>query len=302
VTLPLREGRPLRALVAIPALVALTLTLFAWPAARLEPRDLPLGVVGANAITGPSGAFSIHRYADEAAARSAIADRDVYGAVVADRGRTTLLVASAASPVVAQLLERALASPGTAVVDVRPAPAADPRGAAFAASVLPLVLASIVLGALLAFLARPGATRLLLLPGAAVGAGLAADGIVQGWLGVLGGAWWQNAGVLALTLLAIAASIVALAGVGGLPGLALAAALMMLVGNPLSAASSAPELMPHPFGTIGQLLPPGAGASALRGTAYFDGAGTMHGLVVLGVWATVALAVVAIPRLRPTTR
>ena len=287
--------------VAIPVLVALTLTLFAWPASRLEPRGLPLGVVGTNATLGPKGAFSIHHYADEAVARSAICHRDVYGAVVVAPGRTMLLVASAASPVVAQLLEHALARPGTAVVDVRPAPSADPRGAAFAASVLPLVLASIVLGALLAFLARRGATQLLLLPGAAVGAGLAADGIVQGWLGVLGGAWWQNAGVLALILLAIAASIVALAGVGGLPGLALAAALMMLVGNPLSAASSAPELMPRPLGTIGQLLPPGAGASALRGTAYFDGAGTTHGLAVLGVWAAVALAVVAIPRRRPTT-
>jgi hypothetical protein len=49
------------------------------------------------------------------------------------------------------------------------------------------------------------------------------------------------------------------AALAGRAGAALGALLMILVGNPLSGVSSAPELLPAPAGTIGQLLPPGAG-------------------------------------------
>src|ERR671925_342930 len=38
---------PPAAILLIPVAVALVLTLFAWPSARLEPRDLPIGVAGA---------------------------------------------------------------------------------------------------------------------------------------------------------------------------------------------------------------------------------------------------------------
>ena len=31
----------------VPVFVAVVLTLFAWPSARLEPRDLPIGLAGA---------------------------------------------------------------------------------------------------------------------------------------------------------------------------------------------------------------------------------------------------------------
>ena len=62
-------------LVIIPHVVALVLTLVAWPASRLEPRDVPVGVVGAPAaataierqLAARDGAFETHRYADEAA-------------------------------------------------------------------------------------------------------------------------------------------------------------------------------------------------------------------------------------------
>jgi hypothetical protein len=55
---------------------------------------------------------------------------------------------------------------------------------------------------------------------------------------------------------------------------------MVLVGNPLSGISSAPERLPEPAGALGPLLPPGAGGSLLRSTAFFDGAGV--GLAALG--------------------
>ena len=62
----------------------------------------------------------MHTYADEAAARQAIEDRDVYGAFVATPGGLKVLSASAASPAVAQLLSQAAseaAEPRAAVVE-----------------------------------------------------------------------------------------------------------------------------------------------------------------------------------------
>lgn len=47
------------------------------------------------------GAFDVHRYDDEATARTAIEERAVYGAVVVTGRGLRLLTASAAGPVVA---------------------------------------------------------------------------------------------------------------------------------------------------------------------------------------------------------
>jgi hypothetical protein len=123
-------------------------------------------------------------------------------------------------------------------------------------------------------------------------AGLAAVGIAQGWLGVIGGDWLVNAGVLGLTVLAIAAGVAGLAALLGEAGLLLGALVMVLLGNPLSGVPSAPELLPRPFGLIGQLLPPGAGGNLLRGTAFFDGNAATAPLTVLALWAALGLAAV----------
>jgi hypothetical protein len=248
-------------------------------------------------------AVEVHRFADRAAAQAAIADRDVYGAIVVGPEGTTVLTASAASPLVAQLLQQAAATGGGAaapvrVVDVVAADPDDPRGVALAASVLPLVLAGMAAGLLVWLAGGSWPARWAALVAASAGAGLVAAGIVQGWLGVLGGSWPVNAGVLGLTVLAVGATVAGLAAVAGRAGAALGALLMVLVGNPLSGVSSAPELLPAPAGTIGQLLPPGAGGTLLRGTAFFDGAGATAPLAVLAAWVLLGLALtwVAAPR------
>jgi hypothetical protein len=112
----------------------------------------------------------------------------VYGAVVVSPRGPTLLTASAASPLVAQLLRQtveAVASPASGgqapgglvlrprVVDVVPADPDDPRGAALAAAVLPLVLAGAATGVLISLLGRPGVGQVVALVSASVLAGLA---------------------------------------------------------------------------------------------------------------------------------
>jgi hypothetical protein len=82
-----------------------------------------------------------------------------------------------------------------------------------------------------------------------------------------------------------------LLGHAGIPPVAI---VMMLLGNPLSGASSAPEMLPRPWGALGQLLPPGAGSQALRSVTYFDGVGAATPLLVLSVWAIAGLALVGV--------
>ena len=77
---------------------------------------------------------------------------------------------------------------------------------------------------------------------------------------------------------------------------------MIFVGNPFSAVSSAPELLPQPAGAIGQLMPPGAGANLLRSTGFFDGAGAGTHLMVLAAWSLAGLALLAAGALRSRRR
>jgi hypothetical protein len=294
---------PVAAILVVPLVVALVLTLFAWPAAKLEPRDLPVGVAGPPTATGPiedqlearEGAFDLHRYAGEATAREAIGDREIYGAFVATAGGPKVLTASAASPAVAQQLTQAAGEAGAKVEDVVQA---GPQAPALASSVLPLVIAGLLVGVVAALATSRGLGRAGLVVGGSVLTGVAATAIVQGWLEVVEGNWVANAGVLSVTVLAIAASLAGLYAVVGKAGLAIGALTMIFVGNPFSGVGSAPELLPEPAGAIGQLLPPGAGGNLLRSTGFFDGAGGAGHLTVLAIWAAAGLAFLLAAELR----
>ena len=112
------------AILVVPLVVAIVLTpLFAWPLAKLGAANCRSASAATPAATAAierslaaqDRAFDIHHYADETAAREAIADRDVYGAFVSAPGGDKLLIASAASPAVAQMLTHAASQSGTPV-------------------------------------------------------------------------------------------------------------------------------------------------------------------------------------------
>ena len=124
-------------------------------------------------------------------------------------------------------------------------------------------------------------------------AGLGAYLIAQGFLGAVPHQAVATWAALSLIVLAIGATTAGLIALIGAPGLGLGILLMIFVGNPFSGATSAPELLPTPVGTIGQWLPPGAGASLLRSTAYFNGHGASGHLTVLIVWIVLGLAAIA---------
>ena len=289
---------PVAAILVVPLVVALVLSLFAWPTARLEPRDLPIGVAGPATATEPierrlaarEGAFELHRFADQAAAREGIEDREVYGAFVVTPEGPKVLTASAASTAVTQLLTRAAAETGADVEDVV---TAGPRATALGSSVLPLVIAGILTGVVAALAASSGGGRAGLVVAGSVLTGLVATAIIQGWLDIVEGDWLANAAVLSLTVLAIASILAGLHAVMGTAGLAIGALTMIFVCNPFSGVGSAPELLPEPAGAIGQLMPPGAGGNLLRSTGFFEGAGAGEHLTVLAIWVVAGMAFLA---------
>jgi hypothetical protein len=306
--------------IALPLMFVLAVLAFAWPAARLAPRGLPVGIVGRGpgsqqVLTGLTrsdpGGYDVRWYADEASARMAIEDRDIYGAFAADTGGMTVLEASAASPAVAQLLgtvgqrlavEHAAASgtPQKAVqvrdVDVVPLSAGDPRGLVLPSALLPMTICGVIMASVIALVLefRPAWRQIMALIVVSAAAGLGAYLIVQGFLGALphqAAATWA---ALSLTLLAIGATVAGLIALIGTAGLGLGIVLMIFIGNPFSGVTSAPELLPAPVGTIGQWLPPGAGASLLRSTAYFGGHGASAHLAVLIIWIVLGLAAITV--------
>ncbi|MER5525595.1 ABC transporter permease [Streptomyces sp. NPDC002677] len=323
--------------VALPLVIALAVLAYAWPAARMAPRDLPVGIVGTStasqaAVEGLAhsrpGAFDFRLYPDEESARSAVRERDVYGAFVVTPGSLTVLESTAASPTVAQLLgstgrqlaaraskaaaDRAASSAhrtsarskgGKAgaekparirvrVVDVVRISAADPRGVVISSALLPLTICGVIIAlAALSLRLRPAALlmALILVSGAAA---LGVYVVAQGFLGALPHEHLATWASLALTVLAISATTAGVVSLVGSAGLGLSAALMVFVGNPFSGSTSAPELLPKAVDDIGQWLPPGAGASLVRGTAYFDGNDSAGHIAVLALWSVLGLAAV----------
>ncbi|MDQ4084626.1 MAG: hypothetical protein M3165_02305 [Actinomycetota bacterium] len=307
---PTSWGHVAGAVLGLTALLALVLTAFAWPAARSAPRDVPIAVAAPapvaaqveRGLTTAAGAFDVRRVGSRAAAVSAIEDREVYGALVVGPSGPRMLTASAAGPAVAQILGQVAArmsaeSPAgpVEVIDVVPLPEDDPRGAGLAAGALPLVLAGIAAAAVLSLRMSGPWRRLVGAVGFAVGGGLAVTAILQFWLGSLAGDYWLTSAVVSLAVGAVATTLLGLERVLGPAGLGVGAAVMLLLGNPLSGLTSAPELLPSGWGALGQLLPPGAAGTALRSVAFFDGAGAGEALVVLGCWLAAGLLLCAVP-------
>ncbi len=287
------------------ALQALLVPLFAGPAARIGARDLPIAVTGPPAVTQAvadrltaehPGAFTINQLTDAAALDDAIRDRSVYGGIVITAAGAEMHVASAAGPAVATLLSQAAAGLPAPVRDVVPLHGGDLRGTGFGAGFLPLAIGSPLAGLLIFLAVRGRRARLIALLAFGALSGLGAGAVLHYWLDVLPGDYLVNAAVLGLFSLAVAATMTGLGAVLDRAGLALGALTIFLVGNALSAVSSAPELLPQPWGAVRQWLPIGSGATLLRSMAYFDGNGGGTAALILGTYAVVGLALVAIGR------
>jgi hypothetical protein len=235
------------ALLALAAVAAMTLFLlaFAYPVTSQAPRHLPIAVAGPPAAVAQvearlnaqdADAFDVVPVADRDAAVAEVLDRQAYGAIVlGPRGPAEVLTASAASPVVAQLLTQlsqglsgSAPPPAVPVTDVAPTPAEDPRGAGLAAGSLPLTIGGILIGTLMALLVR-GALRQLIgaVTAAALGAAVAVA-VLHGWFGSLAGNVWAEWAAIAGGVTAIALILIGMHALFGRAGLIVADLALVL--------------------------------------------------------------------------
>jgi uncharacterized phage infection (PIP) family protein YhgE len=200
---------------------------------------------------------------------------------------------------VAALLQRTFATVASrfgrslAVRDLAPLPSSDSTGATTFSTVLSLIIAGLAGTTLIYTLTRhrPEAFRVVATVALGVCAGLITALVTNVLVGAFPDHFFQVWGVATLFVLAIGLPIAAFQVIFGIAGTAIGALLFLVIGNPASGGSSAPELLPGFWRTLSQILPPGAAVTSMRDVVYFNGHGSSHALIVLAVYAVLGAGV-----------
>ncbi|ADG88960.1 hypothetical protein [Thermobispora bispora] len=303
--------RLIGAVVAVTLLGALFVTSFLGAFRQPEPHDVPIAVVGPDQVVArleqqvaaqAPGAFDLIGYPDAAAARQALLDREV-DAVLAPQERT-LTVASAAGRTGAAIITAAFqaAIPGLTVQDAVPLPPGDPGGVAGMFYLMGLLIPGIVLAVLVTRSGARPAARLGALLGGALVIGTANALLADVVFGALPDRLAALAALSAGIVAALGLVVAGLARTVGLPGVPVATLLFFPIGLPASGGLIGPRFIPEWYAAVGQVLPLGPAAEALRNTVFFDGAALARPLAVLGGWALLGLVLHLIPVRRRLAR
>jgi nucleotide-binding universal stress UspA family protein len=276
--------------------VAVTLSAFHKP----TPHDVPVGIVASAAVTGHvehaldgalPGGFTFRSYPSAVSATTAIARREIDGALVATGANLRLLVTQAGGTGPEQALNGAFtavaAKTGHQLIisDVVPGRASDSQALSSWFVILSVLIPSLAAGSASA-LALRRARR-----GWAVGApvavavvsGLIAAGIADGIAGL--GNYPALAGIIALLSLAVAAPTALLARIRP-PLVALAVLAFIVFGIPASGGpANLASFTPGFLRALSPVLPLGVAASTIRNVVYFGGHDTTSYLWTLAAWA-----------------
>ena len=281
--------------------VALTLSAFHKP----TPHDLPVGIVGSAAVTrqvehaldsAAPGAFRFRSYPSEASATTAIAQREVDGALVASGANLRLLVTQAGGTGPEQALSGAFAAVAARtgrpliVSDVVPPRASDSQALSSWFVVLSVLIPSLAAGSASALaLRRAGRAWSVAAPvAAAVVSGAVAAAIADGIAGL--GHYAAIAGIIALFSLAVAAPTAMLARIRP-PLVALAVLVFIVFGIPVSGGpANLASFTPGFLRVLSPVLPLGIAASTIRNVVYFGGHATNAYIWTLAAWALAGVA------------
>jgi hypothetical protein len=248
------------------------------------------------------GGFDVVSVATAQAAARSVRSQSTAGAlIVPASGPTTIVTAGAEGLTQKQALTTALTAASAAMhrsakpLDVAPLPPGDSTGLSSFVFGLGLLLPSVI-GSIGIFLLgmrfrlwwRVAAATLFALL-AALGGVLALDTI----LGALTSAGAALIGIGFLGALSFVLFIAALQAVVGLPGTALAAIAFVFVGNAVSGGTVPIGFLPGGFRQIAPWLPNNALIRGVRDVVYFNEHDLGHPLLVLALWPTVALAILA---------
>ena len=286
-------GRLVAIALATTIAAAFVLVALVAPYLGTGPRNVPVGVAGEKSSTAQieqllttlqPGAFHVTTYPDADALRAATLHREVYGGFAVEGNSPTAVVATGASPIIGQFLSNIGNSLGATVDNVAPGSSRDSSGYGLHVGATVAALAAVAGAVLIARTAGrrlsaqvAGALALAVVLGVGVAAALQALGSVEG-------VFLQVAAVTAVAVLAVEAVVLGLVRLGGLVAAGLFTLLIIVPGISLSGLTSAPEMLPSPFGAIGQLLPEGAYGRLVQSVAYFGGGGALRPILVLLGW------------------
>jgi hypothetical protein len=275
-----------------------------------QPHNIPLGLVGPPAQIGQlsaafaakaPGALQLTSFPSESAARAAVESRSVNGALVLGPGSPQLIVAGAAGPAIAGaitgIVSAAFRAQGTtvSVETVDPFPAGDPEGLILFFTVLALLIASVVAGALIGLRRGLGwRARLVMLAGYSVAAGLVGMGTAAWVASGYGAGFWSAAGLVALAAAALAVATAASVQLLGAAGVALAALVLVLLDVVSSGGPLGSPLLPAFYRWLAQGMPADQLYSGVRGALFFDGAGLGGPVIVLIAWLAGGLALMGL--------
>lgn len=299
------QASPLRIAGVVALLVAILvafLVAFAMPTLRAEPRDVPIALVAPAAVAAQlteaadaaqPDAVAWTTAPDAAAAEELIRGREVSGALILSAEGLEAAAPSAAgasmSAFVRELGERVGAAAGLEVTVSDPVPftAEDPRGVGLSAGALPIALGGWIAAVGIIATVRGGRARILAALSFAVAGGTALTAVLRFWFGTFDGSYPALAAAGMLGIAATSLLVLGLQRLAGGLGIACAAVILILLGNPLSGLGVASELLPAPWGELGQWLPPGATGALLRNTGFFDPATVWAPALILAGWAAV---------------
>lgn len=277
--------------------------------------------------------FNVSKYKDVKDVKSNINKRKIYGAIEIDKnGNVNVYKATAASASVAQVLTQmgtqlvnkqqalgrqvinqnlaktnnvniikvlnqklaALDKKQANVVEVKSFPKSDPKGAGLAAGALPIALGGWIGAVAISLFIKGKKEKLLSVIGFAIVGGLGLVGVIQFGIGTFNGNYLLTSMGAMLGIGATGMFVLGILEVMGNAGLGIAAVILILLGNPLSGLTSAPEMLPSGWGELGQLLPPGATGTLLRNIVFFHGNDIVQAVSVLSCYVLLGLILFAV--------
>lgn len=302
-----RIGPPLGVGVVI---IAIFLWILGAAIHSPQPHDVPLGIAGPTEAVAQvekqlaskaPGAFDVTTYDNLDSARQALKDQDVYGVFAPGPEGPQLFLTGGTGSVPSEFLTKfftqvsAQQGQELAVEDLAPVPDGDSRNTSSFVTMISLTLGALAFQVLLFFRARGVGlgVRLGVTVAYSVLAGLVGASVGVFVLDSFPGEFWSVAAVATLYSFTIAVVVAAFQTLG-IPGIPLAALLLLPFGVATSGGVVDRYFLPDFYAMLSPGMPASAVVSAIRSVAYLDGAALSGPLLTLTVWAVLGL-LVAIP-------
>jgi hypothetical protein len=303
---PARRRRAMLAIVAALGICAVMQCLFSttYTSAEHAPKasNLPFGVTGTSPVLRAAEktiSLNVTHYPNEQAAKNAINQTTIWGALIPSGTSDTLLVVPSISDlapaVLALRFQDAAKSTGQKLTVQQyapvPLPPKDPFGLVQGLMMVPLLIggymsSTLLLSATGKAVHRWRAAGLLVF---AVVAGLVVDLIVCLWLGGFSTSkfWivWPICSLITAVVAFVAAILQKLVGAAGTM---LTIIVILQFGNPSSGGASGVPFLPGFWRDLGPYLPPRNAYLLLHHTIYFNGNGTAEALTILLIYLGVS--------------